>query len=105
MQKYYITDGSNYIKQLKGKFITVNSCVMATEFPKREGEKILCCNLGKNYNSYYLEGIEDFKKTTRDQISTDTVGKKRISSSEGRWNSFGNEASELRILCTGLNTG
>ena len=51
MQKYYITDGSNYIRQLKGKFITVNSYVMATEFSKREGEKILCCNLGKNYDA------------------------------------------------------
>ena len=93
MQKYYITDGSNYIKQLKGKFITVNSCVMATEFPKREGEKILCCNLGKNYNSYYLEGIEDFKKTTRDQISTDTVGKKELVLQKGD-----GTASETRLL-------
>ena len=41
MQKYYITDGSNYIRRLKGKFIAVNSYVMATEFSKREGEKIL----------------------------------------------------------------
>ena len=78
MQKYYITDGSSYVKQTKGKFITVNSHVLATEFTKREGEKILCCNLGKNYDAYYLEGIEDFKKTTRDQISTDTVGEKEL---------------------------
>lgn len=78
MQKYYITDGSSYIKQTKGKFITVNSHVLATEFTKREGEKILCCNLGKNFYAYYLEGIEDFKKTTRDQISTDTVGEKEL---------------------------
>lgn len=93
MQKYYITDGSNYIRQLKGKFITVNSYVMATEFSKREGEKILCCNLGKNYDAYYLEGIEDFKKTTRDQISTDTVGKKELVLQKGD-----GTASETRLL-------
>ena len=78
MQKYYITDGSSYVKQTKGKFITVNSHVLATEFTKREGEKILCCNLGKNYDAYYLEGIEDFKKTTRHQISTATVREKEL---------------------------
>ena len=93
MQKYYITDGSNYIRQLKGKFITVNSYVMATEFSKREGEKILCYNLGKNYDSYYLEGIKDFKKTTRDQISTDTVGEKELVLQKGD-----GTASETRLL-------
>ena len=93
MQKYYITDGSNYVKQIKGKFITVNSHVLATEFPKREAEKILCCNLGKNYDSYYLEGIEDFKRTTRDQISTDTVGEKELILQKGD-----GTASEARLL-------
>ena len=76
VQKYYITDGSNYIRQLKGKFITVNSYVMATEFSKREGEKILCCNLGKNYDAYYLEGIEDFKKRPEIKSQLIRLGKK-----------------------------
>lgn len=93
MQKYYITDGSNYVKQIKGKFIAVNSHVLATEFPKREGEKILCCNLGKAYDSYYLEGIDDFKRTTRDQITTETVGKRELVLQKGD-----GVASESRLL-------
>lgn len=78
MQKFYITNGLNYVKQIKGKFIAVNSYVLATEFSRREGEKILCCNLGKAYDAYYLEGVEDFKRTTREQISTDMVGKREL---------------------------
>ena len=52
MQKYYITDGNLYIRQTKGKFVTVNSHVMATEFSKREGERILRFNLGKSYSDF-----------------------------------------------------
>ena len=78
MQKYYITDGNLYVRQVKGKFITVNTHVMATEFPKREEERILRFNLGKNYSDFELEGVDDFKRIPRDEIVSDTVGDKEV---------------------------
>lgn len=78
MQKFYITNGELYVRQAKGKFITVNSHVMATEFTKREGERILRFNLGKNYSDFVLEGIEDFKRITRDEIALDTVDDQEV---------------------------
>lgn len=78
MQKYYITDGNLYVRQTKGKFITVNSHVMATEFSKREGERILRFNLGKSYSDFVLEGVDDFKRIPKDEIVLDTVGDQEV---------------------------
>lgn len=78
MQKYYITDGNLYVRQTKGKFVTVNSHVMATEFSKREGERILRFNLGKSYSDFVLEGVDDFKRIPRDEIVLDTVGDQEV---------------------------
>ena len=68
MQRFYITDGKNYIRRAKGKYLCVSSPSVATEFSLADGKKVLTNSLGKRYQGYYLEGIDDFKKITQDEV-------------------------------------
>lgn len=74
MQKYYITDGSRYIKKGKrGKYNICTSPVMADMFPIREAEKILENSLCKSWQKiFYLEGVEDFSIVKQEDLKEDS---------------------------------
>ncbi len=75
MQRYWITDGKNYIRKIKHKYTTCNSAVMATTFAKREAENILMFSLRKCYQGYWIEGVEDCSKITKEEINVEKTDK------------------------------
>lgn len=61
LQKYFITDGTRYIREVKGKYVICTSPTMADVFPLRRAQKILENSLCKSWKaSFYLEGEDDF---------------------------------------------
>lgn len=63
MQKYYITDGREYIRKSNHKFSKVNSAVNATEFTYADAQRIYEYNIPAVWRkTFYLEGVNDFTK-------------------------------------------
>ncbi|WP_052430921.1 hypothetical protein [Robinsoniella peoriensis] len=71
MQKYYITNGKEYIKKSGRKYYTCKSPVMADTYTVKVAENILKNRLCKTWKeTFYLEGVDDFERINLDDIDT-----------------------------------
>lgn len=74
MQKYYITNGKEYIKKIGRKYNSCSSPVLADTYAAKTAENILRNRLCKAWKeTFYLEGVDDFERISLDNIDTQTV--------------------------------
>lgn len=70
MQRYWITDGKNYVKLSKGKYQKTNSPTMASSFAYNNAQRILQNNLPSAWRKvFYLEGVQDGTKITIEDLA------------------------------------
>lgn len=78
MEKYFITDGKEYIKDTKGsRFFTTKSPVLAKEFEIKNAKKVLCNMPSGIRKDFYLEGIETFAAFTIEDLEEKEGREKR----------------------------
>lgn len=74
MQKYYITNGKEFIKKAGRKYYTCKSPVLADTYTVKTAENILRNRLCKAWKeTFYLEGMDDFIRINLDDIDTQAV--------------------------------
>lgn len=74
MQKYYITNGKEFIKKSGRKYYTCKSPVLADTYTVKTAENILRNRLCKAWKeTFYLEGMDDFKRINLDDIDNQAV--------------------------------
>lgn len=74
MQKYYITNGKEYIKKSGRKYYTCKSPVLADTYTVKAAEIILRNRLCKAWKeTFYLEGVDDFQRISLNDIDAQAV--------------------------------
>lgn len=69
LQKYYITDGKNYIQVCNHRYTKTTSIALATEFSYKNAQKIFDNNIPPTWRkTFYLEGIKDLSQITQDDL-------------------------------------
>lgn len=86
MQKYYITNGKEFIKKSGRKYYTCKSPVLADTYTVKVAENILKNRLCKTWKeTFYLEGVDDFERINLDDIDTQVdVSKDEKNDSESK---------------------
>ncbi|WP_394910533.1 hypothetical protein [uncultured Robinsoniella sp.] len=74
MQKYYITNGKEFIKKSGRKYYICKSPVLADTYTVKTAENILRNRLCKAWKeTFYLEGVDDFQRIDMSDFDTQVV--------------------------------